>query len=87
MEDTRSNEAIANKTALVLFTVLTSIISVAYIIQLIKGEAGMDKIVEWAEELQSLAQAGLNYVKDEYDRERFQRVREIAAVTLARRKE
>lgn len=45
MEDTRSNEAIANKTALVLFTVLTSIISVAYIIQLIKGEAGMDKFL------------------------------------------
>ena len=43
----------------------------------------MDKIVEWAEELQSLAQAGLYYVKDEYDRERFQRVREIAAEMLA----
>ena len=45
----------------------------------------MDKIAEWAEELQSLAQAGLYYVKDEYDRERFQRIREIAAEMLAER--
>ena len=45
MENTRSNEARINKTALVLFTVLTSIISVAYIIQLIKGEAGMEKFL------------------------------------------
>ena len=41
MENTRSNEARVNKTALILFTILTSIISVAYIIQLIKGEAGL----------------------------------------------
>ena len=47
----------------------------------------MDKIVEWAEELQSLAQTGLYYVKDEYDRERFQRVREIAVEMLAERTE
>ncbi len=45
MENSRSNEAVVNKTALVLFTVLTSIISVAYIIQLVKGEAGMDKFL------------------------------------------
>lgn len=45
MEKSRSNEATVNKTALVLFTVLTSIISVAYIIQLIKGEAGMEKFL------------------------------------------
>lgn len=45
MENSRSNEAVANKTALVLFTVLTSIISLAYIIQLVKGEAGMDKFL------------------------------------------
>lgn len=45
----------------------------------------MDRITEWAEELQSLAQAGLYYVKDEYDRERFQRIREIAAEMLAER--
>ncbi len=34
----RSNKAIANKTALVLFTILTSIICLAYLIQLFKGE-------------------------------------------------
>lgn len=45
----------------------------------------MDRIVQWAEQLQSLAQAGLYYVKDEFDRERFQRVREIAAEMLAER--
>ena len=45
MNEARSNEARINKTAMVLFTVLTSIISVAYIIQLIKGEAGMEKFL------------------------------------------
>ena len=45
MENSRSNEAVVNKTALVLFTVLTSIISLAYIVQLIKGEAGMGKFL------------------------------------------
>ena len=35
--------------------------------------------VRWARELQALAQAGLEYSKDPFDRERFQRVREIAA--------
>ena len=38
-----------------------------------------DQIVEWAKELQSLAQAGLFYGKDVYDRERYQRIREISA--------
>ena len=45
----------------------------------------MDKIAEWAEELQSLAQAGLYYAKDDFDRERFQRVRQIAAEMMAER--
>lgn len=45
MENSRSNETIVNKTALILFTVLTSIISLAYVIQLIKGEAGLDKFL------------------------------------------
>ena len=40
MERERSQEAYVNKTALILFTVLTGIISVAYIVQFIKGEAG-----------------------------------------------
>ena len=38
-----------------------------------------DQIVEWAKELQSIAQAGLFYGKDVFDRERYQRIREIAA--------
>lgn len=38
----------------------------------------MDQILEWAKELQSLAQAGLFYGHDVYDKERYQRIREIA---------
>ncbi|MBR0462759.1 MAG: NUDIX hydrolase [Clostridia bacterium] len=38
----------------------------------------MDRLVEWAKELQSLAQAGLYYGRDVYDRERYQRIRKIA---------
>lgn len=44
-----------------------------------------DKIVQWAAELQSLAQAGLYYGKDAFDKERYQRVREIAAEMLSER--
>lgn len=35
--------------------------------------------LQWAVELQSLAQAGLTYGKDVYDRERYERIREISA--------
>ena len=42
-----------------------------------------DLVTEWAKELQSLAQAGLFYGKDTYDRERYQRIREISAEMLA----
>lgn len=35
--------------------------------------------LQWAVELQSLAQAGLCYGKDKYDLERYERIREIAA--------
>ena len=35
--------------------------------------------LEWAIELQSLAQAGLTYGKDIFDRERYERIREISA--------
>ena len=35
--------------------------------------------LDWAVELQSLAQAGLTYGKDDFDRERYQRIRAIAA--------
>ena len=40
------------------------------------------KWLDWAVELQALAQAGLYYSKDIYDLERFQRIREIAADML-----
>lgn len=40
------------------------------------------KWLDWAVELQALAQAGLFYSKDIYDIERFQRIREIAAEML-----
>jgi ADP-ribose pyrophosphatase YjhB (NUDIX family) len=43
----------------------------------------MDRIAEWAAELQSLAQAGLYYTQNVFDRERFQRVRDIAAEMMA----
>ena len=39
--------------------------------------------LDWAVELQSLAQAGLTYGKDRYDRERYERIRTIAAEMLA----
>ena len=39
--------------------------------------------LHWAIELQSLAQAGLTYGRDVYDRERYTRVREIAAEMLS----
>lgn len=44
-----------------------------------------DQIAAWALELQSLAQAGLFYGRDAFDRERYQRIREIAAEMLAAR--
>lgn len=39
----------------------------------------MDKITEWAMEIQSIAQAGLTYCKDAFCRERYERLREISA--------
>lgn len=38
-----------------------------------------EKWLQWAVELQSLAQAGLFYGKDQYDLERYERIREISA--------
>ena len=49
------------------------------------GRVMKDQIVEWAKELQSLAQAGLFYGHDVYDRERYQRIRDIAAQMMALR--
>ena len=46
----------------------------------------MDRNAQWLQwiiELQSLAQAGLTYGKDVYDRERYTRLREISAEMLA----
>lgn len=42
-----------------------------------------DKLLNWAVELQSLAQAGLFYCRDKFDEERFNRIREISAEMLA----
>lgn len=39
--------------------------------------------LQWAIELQSLAQAGLTYGKDIYDHERYERIREISAEILS----
>lgn len=36
------------------------------------------KWLEWAKELQSIAQAGLTYSRDVYDLERFEQIREIS---------
>ena len=43
--------------------------------------------LDWAVELQSLAQAGIHYTKDPYDEERFERIREIAAEMIAHKSE
>ena len=43
--------------------------------------------LNWAIELQSLAQAGLTYGKDVYDRERYERIREISAEIIAHKSE
>ena len=45
------------------------------------------KWLDWAIELQSLAQAGLAYVKDKFDIERFERIREISAEMVAHKTE
>jgi len=42
-----------------------------------------EKWLQWAAELQSIAQAGLFYGKDPCDRERYQRIRDIAAEMIS----
>lgn len=42
-----------------------------------------EKWLQWAIELQSLAQAGLTYGKDVYDKERYKRIREISAEMIS----
>lgn len=39
----------------------------------------MEKWLKWAIEIQSIAQAGLTYSKDDYDIERYKKLREISA--------
>lgn len=41
------------------------------------------KLLDWAVELQALAQAGLYYSRDRFDIERFERIRDIAAEMLS----
>ena len=46
----------------------------------------MDKNKKWIDyiiELQSLAQAGLTYGKDVYDKERYKRIRQLSAMMMA----
>lgn len=46
-----------------------------------------EKWLDWAVELQSLAQAGLFYGKDVFDKERYERIREIAAEMISLKSE
>lgn len=54
-----------------------------------KGEANRkmhnkrDQLIEYIMEIQSMAQSALFYVKDVYDKERFERLRDIAAEMMA----
>lgn len=46
-----------------------------------------EKWLQWAVELQSIAQAGLTYGRDKFDLERYQRLREISAEMIAHKTE
>ena len=46
-----------------------------------------DKVLEWAIQIQSIAQAGLAYGHDPYDRERYEALRAIAADMVSERTE
>jgi len=43
-----------------------------------------NRILEWAREIQALAQTGLHYAQDNYQRDRCQRLMEIAAEMIAK---
>ena len=47
----------------------------------------LDKLINMAMELQSIAQNGLAYTRDAFDKERFERVREISAEIMAMKTE
>lgn len=42
-----------------------------------------DQFIKWATDLQSLAQAGLHYGHDVFDRERYEEIRKIAGEMMA----
>lgn len=44
-----------------------------------------DRILDWAMKIQSIAQTGLAYCRDEFDRERYTELRELSAEMLAER--
>lgn len=46
-----------------------------------------DKILEWAIKIQSIAQAGLTYGHDPYDKERYEELRSVAAEMISERTE
>ncbi|NRT73684.1 NUDIX hydrolase N-terminal domain-containing protein [Clostridium beijerinckii] len=43
----------------------------------------MEELIKWAIELQFIAQAGLTYSENKFDRERFKRIREISAEIMS----
>lgn len=43
----------------------------------------LDSLTKLAMELQALAQCGLTYTRDEYDKQRFERIREISAELMS----
>jgi ADP-ribose pyrophosphatase YjhB (NUDIX family) len=47
------------------------------------GDVDLPRWLEWARELQALAQTGLHYAENDYQRERFRRLTEIAAEMIA----
>ncbi|AGF58291.1 ADP-ribose pyrophosphatase YjhB (NUDIX family) [Clostridium saccharoperbutylacetonicum] len=47
----------------------------------------MDKLLDLAVELQFIAQAGLTYSENSFDRDRFQRIREISAEIMSSKSE
>lgn len=47
----------------------------------------MEKWLKWAIEIQSIAQAGIEYTKNPYDIERYERLREISAEIISEKSE
>lgn len=46
-----------------------------------------DKVLDWAVRVQGIAQAGLAYGRDVYDKERYEQLRSIAAEMVAEKTE